>query len=148
MTRNLTRIDGACHCRNIRFVLLWPETGADIPVRMCGCTFCKKRTGSWTSHPGAQLVAEIDDLSNVSKYQFGTKSADFYVCSICGVVPFVTSEIDDNLYAVVNVVSFEEIDTFSFAGSSTNFDGEDIGSRLDRRKRNWIPNVQISELAT
>jgi hypothetical protein len=148
MMQESVTIEGACHCRNIRFVLRWPDTGSDIPVRMCGCTFCKKRTGSWTSHPDAELVAEIDDLSRVSKYRFGTKTADFYVCSVCGVVPFVVSEIDGNLYAVVNVSAFDNADSLSFTSSSTDFDGEDTGSRLGRRKRNWIPSVQISESAT
>ncbi|MGI9236880.1 MAG: GFA family protein [Woeseiaceae bacterium] len=138
------RIDGACHCRNIRFVLSWPETGADVPVRICSCSFCQKRAGSWTSHPGAELAAEIGDLARVSKYRFGTKTADFYVCANCGVVPFVTSMIDGDLYAVVNVLSFENSDALPLVHSSTDFDAEDSESRLDRRKHNWIPNVQIS----
>ncbi len=144
----LTRIEGACHCKNIRFVLMWPGSEADISIRECGCTFCRMRTGSWTSDPGAKLVAEIGDESTISKYRFGTKTADFYVCSICGVVPFVTCEIDDSLYAVVNVCSFSYFDIKSLCRSATNFDGEKIGGRLDRRKRNWIPDVQIHTTAT
>ena len=136
-------IVGACHCRNICFSLLWPEPATDIPVRMCGCTFCQVRTGSWTSHHEAVLLAEIKDSSSVSKYRFGTKTADFYVCSVCDVVPFVISEIDDRQYAVVNVNSFDRIGTLLFSSSSTDFDGEDTGSRLERRKRNWIANVKI-----
>lgn len=77
-------------------------------------------------------------------YQFGTKTADFYVCSECGAVPFVLSEIDGNQYAVVNVNAFENVDTSSFSDSNTNFDGEAVGGRLERRKRNWIPDVQIA----
>ena len=87
---------------------------------------------------------EVDAPSSVSKYRFGTTTASFFVCSICGVVPFVTSEIDDSLYAVVNVNSFDNVDTSLLSCSSTNFDGEDNDERLERRRRNWIPNVQIS----
>lgn len=137
------RIDGACHCQNICYVLSWPDTGADIPVRMCGCTFCRQRGGSWTSHPDAELVANIADPAKVSKYRFGTKSADFFVCSVCGVVPFVTSTIDGNLYAVVSVLTFADLDALSLAHSSTDFDAEDLERRLDRRQRNWIRRVQI-----
>ncbi len=90
---------------------------------------------------------EFNDFSTVSTYQFGTKTADFYLCSVCGVVPFVISDIEDNRYAVVNVNSFEDIGQLSFSSSSTDFDGEDTGSRLERRKRNWIPNVRISSSA-
>ena len=138
------QIDGACHCRNIRFVLSWPDTGEAIPVRVCGCTFCRKRAGSWTSHPDADLVAEIQDPAKVSNYRFGTKSADFCVCSVCGVVPFVTSTIDDNLYAVVSVSAFDNADALPLAHSSTDFDAEDLEGRLDRRKGNWIPHVRIA----
>jgi len=144
VTEEFAQIEAACHCGNIRFSLRWPGPVADITVRRCGCTFCQERDGAWTSHPQAELVAEINDMATVSKYRFGTRTADFYVCSICGVVPFVVSEIDDHLYAVVNVKSFENIDSASLSSAPTNFDGEDTGDRLERRRQNWISNVRIS----
>ena len=140
-TRELTLIRGGCHCGNIRFVLWWPKSESEIPVRKCGCTFCRKHTGAWTSHRDSELAIEIDDKSLVSEYNFGTETADFYVCSVCGVVPLAMSEIDEELYAVVNVNSFEDLGDFSFSSSTSDFDGEDTVSRLERRKRNWIPSV-------
>ena len=139
-----TLIEAACHCGNICFVLEWPELSPEITVRKCGCSFCQKHAGAWTSNRSSALAVEIDDPSLVSKYNFGTKTADFYVCSVCGVVPLVLSEIDGKLYAVVNVNTFENVDSFSFVSSSTNFDGEDTGSRLERRKRNWISEVRLN----
>ena len=144
MGQDVTRLEGGCHCGNIRFVLLWPGVAADIPVRKCSCSFCRKRDGSWTSHPDARLAVEIADPSSVSKYRFGTRTADFHVCSVCGIVPFVSCEIDQVEYAVVDVRTFENVDISSLSSSSTDFDGEDTGSRLDRRKRNWIADVRIT----
>jgi hypothetical protein len=141
------RIEGACHCGNISYVLKWPGSGTEIPVRECGCTFCRKHGGSWTSHGDSELAAVVDDDSSVSKYRFGTATAEFYVCSQCGAVPFVISDIENHLYAVVNVNTFEGVDSSSLVRSSTNFDGEETGVRLERRKRNWIPNVRISASA-
>ena len=138
------RIEGKCHCGNIRYALDWPGDGTDIKIRACGCSFCVKHGGSWTSHRDSELIAEARDASLVSKYKFGTRTAEFYVCSRCGAVPFVTSEIDDHLYAVVNVNTFEGIDPSSLMRTATNFDGEGTGDRLERRKRNWIPTVRIS----
>jgi len=89
----------------------------------------------------------VNDRSLVSSYKFGTETADFYVCSVCGVVPLALSEIDDCQYAVVNVNTFEDIDSLSFSSSTSNFEGEDTGSRLERRKRNWIPNVLFAASA-
>jgi hypothetical protein len=138
------RIEGKCHCGNIRYGLDWPADAAEMKARVCGCTFCTKHGGSWTSHREAQLVAQVRDVSLVSKYRFGTATADFHVCSRCGVVPFVTSEIDDHLYAVVNVNTFEGVDLSSLARTAASFDGEGTGERLERRKSNWIRNVRIS----
>lgn len=138
------RIDGKCHCGNVRYTLDWPVEAADIAVRACDCTFCTKHGGSWTSHREADLAARIADASLVSRYRFGTQTADFHVCARCGVVPFVTSEIDDRLYAVVNVNTFEGIDPASLTRVSTSFDGEGTEDRLERRKRNWIRSVRIS----
>ena len=138
------RIEGKCHFGNIRYALDWPGDATDIKIRACGCSFCIKHGGSWTSHRDSELIAEVRDASLVSKYRFGTRTAEFYVCSRCGAVPFVISEIDDRLYAVVNVNTFEGIDPSSLMRTSTNFDGEGTGERLERRKRNWIQTVRIS----
>ena len=145
--RELTSINGACHCGNIRFELRWPKPDSPIPVRKCGCTFCQKHGGAWTSHRGATLSVEFGDRSLVSKYRFGTKTADFHVCSVCGVVPLVSSQIDDRQYAVVNVNTFEDTGILSFTSSKTDFDGEETGGRLERRKRTWIPDVRFDKSA-
>jgi len=138
------RIEGKCHCGNLRYVLEWPGEETAITIRACSCTFCTKHGGSWTSHRDAALRAEVREASLVSRYRFGTGTADFYVCSRCGVVPFVTSAIEGHLYAVVNVNTFEGINPSSLARTATNFDGEGTGERLERRKRNWIGTVQLS----
>jgi hypothetical protein len=142
------RIEGKCHCGNIRYALDWPGEAADISVRACGCSFCIKHGGSWTSHRGAELVAQVRDAALLSKYRFGTQTAEFYVCARCGAVPFVTSAIEGRLYAVVNVNTFEGINASTLPRTATNFDGEGTGDRLERRVRNWIPAVRISNGAS
>lgn len=138
-------IEGKCHCGNIAFTLDWPGAVADIPVRNCSCSFCVKHGGQWTSHRAGVLDAKLADPTFVTRYRFGTGTAEFYLCTRCGAVPFVTSAIDAQLYAVVNANTFEGIDPASLERSTTNFDGEGLDSRLDRRKRNWIPTVRIAQ---
>lgn len=142
------KIIGACHCGNISFAVNWPGSGAEIPVRACGCTFCRKHGGVWTSHRNADLDAKYIDESAISRYKFGTETAEFYVCSGCGVVPFVISEIENRMYAVVNVNTFENIDSSSLVRSSADFEGESTDGRLKRRQQNWISNIRISQCAT
>ncbi len=136
-------IAGGCHCGNVRFVLHWPGKDREIPARRCSCTFCSKHHGRWTSHPSAVLEVDLTDADAVSRYRFGTGTADFCVCAICGIVPLVISTIDGTDYAVVNVNTFDELDNLSLSESPTNFDGEDTSSRLGRRERNWISRVSF-----
>lgn len=145
MSKQSLKVTGACHCTNIRIALDWPGAAADIKIRNCGCSFCVKHGGAWTSHPEAALRISINDTALLTRYRFGTKTADFLLCKTCGVVPAVVSEIDGRLYAVVNVNTFSNVDTGALERSGTDFDGENTGSRLERRKKNWIGDVSIAE---
>lgn len=138
-------INGKCHCGNISFSLDWPGEALDIPARACGCTFCVKHGGVWTSKPGARLNVRVYDPAASSRYAFGTETATFHVCSRCGAVPLVSSEIGNRLYAVVNVNTFEGIDPSLLHRATSNFEAEDVESRLLRRSRNWIDDVRIEE---
>jgi len=141
MPESLT-INGSCHCGAIRFALAWPKSAVDVGVRECGCTFCRKHNGAWTSHPDARLTVSIRDKANVSSYRFGTCSADFQVCARCGVVPLVVSTIGGQAYAVVNVNTFDDTEGITLERTATDFEGEEVGSRLQRRQRNWIPDLR------
>ena len=136
-------IDGKCHCGNIAFELEWEGESPEIPARACNCSFCVKHGGVWTSNPESRLVVTIRDDSLVSKYAFGSRTATFHVCSRCGAVPLVTSEIADHLYAVVNVNVLENVDQSWLRRAAANFEGEDVESRLARRQRHWIADVRI-----
>lgn len=136
-------IEGACHCGNLSFNLAWPTSQREIPARACGCSFCRKHASSWTSHCDAVLRIMIVDPALASRYRFGTSTADFVVCGRCGVAPFILSEIDAVTYAVVNVNTFSDLGGFSLAHASASFDGEELTNRLERRRRNWIPDVRV-----
>jgi hypothetical protein len=135
-------INGRCHCGNITLELDWEGNPPEIPARACGCSFCVKHGGVWTSNPNARLAVVIRSPALVSSYAFGTRTATFHICSLCGAVPIVTSEIENHLYAVVNVNVLENVDAAWLRRASADFDGEDVESRLARRKRNWIADVR------
>ena len=137
-------VRGKCHCGNISFSLDWNSDPSEIQVRACSCSFCVKHGGVWTSNSRGTLKIGVENPEHVSRYAFGTKTAEFHTCTRCGVVPVVTSLIDGRLYAVVNVNTFEGVEPSLLRRSSTNFDGEGTDSRLERRKRNWIADVEIS----
>jgi len=140
------RTVGRCHCGNIRFELDWHAEPREILARECGCSFCRKHGGVWTSAPGGSLAVTIAQPARASVYAFGTRTADFHVCADCGVVPLVTSRIDGRLYAVVNVNSFENVDPARLRRLPVAFDGESQPERLARRKLYWIGEVRFEPL--
>ena len=136
-------IHGKCHCGNISFSLTWEPDPVEILARACTCSFCIKHGGVWTSNPGGALEIVVKDPALVSKYAFGTRTAEFHTCARCGIVPVVTSRIDGHVYAVVSVNAFEGVDQSLLRHAPASFDGEGKDSRLARRKRNWIANVEF-----
>ena len=136
-------ISGRCHCGNISLALDWRPVPSEIPARACTCSFCAKHGGVWTSCPTGSLTVSVKDRTRVSKYAFGTKTAEFHVCAGCGVVPVVTSRIDGRLYAVVSVNAFENVEPALLRRAPATFEGENEQARLSRRKRNWIADVRF-----
>jgi len=135
------RIHGSCHCGNIRFEFDWPGSGAAIPVRACGCSLCTKHSGVWTSHPQGRFRLLIADEGRVQRYRFGTKTADFHLCMICGVLPIVSCEIEGRRFAVVNANTFDDVDRSQLVEAAADFEGETTQMRLARRRRNWTPEA-------
>jgi hypothetical protein len=135
------RLHGGCHCDNIRWTLDWPDPLTPIPVRACDCDHCTKHGAAWTSHPGGRFQLLIGDESRATRYRFGTKTADFHVCSTCGVVPIVTCMIDGARHAVVNVNTLEDGDRSRLVKEAASFTGESTEKRLARRRRNWTPEA-------
>jgi hypothetical protein len=138
-------INGRCHCGNISFKLTWEPEPDQIPARACDCSFCTKHGGVWTSCNTGSLSVAVGNPALVSRYSFGTHTAEFHICSRCGVVPVVTSEVDGHTYAVVSVNAFEGVSPSLLRQAPASFDGEDESARLARRKRNWIADVEFIE---
>jgi hypothetical protein len=137
------RITGSCHCGNIGFTLDWRPEPTEIPARACGCSFCVRHGGVWTSCPAGHLRVKISRPDRVVHYEFGTKTAQFQICTDCGIVPLVTSLIAGRLYAVVSVNAFDNVDAALLKRSPASFDGESEVDRLARRQRNWIGDVEF-----
>ena len=139
------RIHGSCHCGNVTFDLDWKREGDTIAARACGCTFCVKHGGIWTSHPASSLRVRVRKPGDLTRYSFGTGTADFHVCRTCGAVPVVTSRIEGRLHAVVNVNTFDDVDRARVTVAPASFDGEETAARLERRQQNWIGDVSFEE---
>ena len=142
--------NGQCHCGRIAYSLEWPETAGLLPARRCDCTYCRRIDGAWTSHPDAKLLIHVTDESVVSRYRFGTKTADFIFCNGCGITLFAVCELEGSLRAVVNVHTIRtetgrgEVQADRFDWQDSSFEGEELPQRLQRRGERWIGEVMFT----
>lgn len=135
------KITGACHCQRIRVELTWPATAGPMPAKRCGCSYCMRFDGTWTSHPEAELVLQVAGDAREQRYRFGTGTADFLFCGHCGVVLAALDDNAGNTRAVVNINTLDLSQEISFSNSDSDFEGESLQARLDRRAANWISSV-------
>ena len=134
---------GGCHCKNITFALRWDPDPVEIRTRACTCSFCTRHGAAWIAYPAGILRVKLADPARVSAYAFETRTAEFHMCTTCGVVPVVTSRIDGTLYAVVNANTLDGVDPKRLVRADISFDGEAVDTRLSRRARAWIGDVEI-----
>jgi len=144
ISKKLTQLTGNCHCGNVEFYFYTDKVVGELPVRACTCTFCIKHAARYTSDPAGHIKVVIHESKFLSSYRHGTGTADFLVCSRCGVCPLVLCLINDELHAVVNINALEDIAMFTQPAKSVDYDGETQQQRLVRRKKNWISQVTVS----
>ncbi len=144
----LHEIGGRCHCGNIEYVFSSPIPKLELPIRTCDCSFCAKQGACYTSHPQGSLHARIQKHKLVRMYRFGTEQAEVFLCTRCGVFPFIIGAIEGEKYAVINANSINglHIDHGSLA-PALKMETLSSEERAARWKRSWIPKVEIDYLS-
>ncbi|MDZ4693077.1 GFA family protein [Terricaulis sp.] len=98
---------GSCHCGAIRF-----EIDTEISdLYTCDCSLCAKKNALMTTVHESRfnLLAGEDKLS---LYQWNTRIARHYFCSVCGIYPFHRKRSMPDHYGV----NVRALDTFDPAG--------------------------------
>jgi hypothetical protein len=135
-------LKGSCHCGNVEFTLFTEKSPDEMVPRRCSCTMCRRHGASYISDPSARLVLRHHDPSLLSIYKLGHGTAQWVICSRCGVLTAVLCEIEGRLRAVVRVQSM--VDHTFASEMPTDFEDESVAGRLDRRAKSWIGTVEVS----
>ena len=118
------RYNGSCHCKSVKFSI---ETSLDKVVQ-CNCSFCKR-------HSSIMAIIDSKDLKVVKgeellkKYQFHTKTAEHYFCSVCGIYTHHKPRTNPNK-RTINVACLENINPFDLKDILTK-DG--VNHPLDKK---------------
>ena len=116
----------SCHCGEIQAEINAPDKLEKF--MRCNCSLCKKKGAimSVVKNEDFKIIRGKDKLSN---YQFNTKVAKHFFCSICGIYTHHHPRINPALTGF-NVGCVDDIDTFKLDNVSTA-DGQN--HPLDRK---------------
>ena len=132
---------GGCHCQNISVKLRLSQPPAQLPLRSCSCAFCRSHGTRTLSDRNGQVEITANDWTQVERYQFGSRTADYMLCRRCGVYVGAVCETSTGLRAVLNVNCLDDRAAFTQIPTAPDYDGEATDARLDRRATNWMPVV-------
>jgi hypothetical protein len=123
----------------VTFRLAASRPPEDLPVRACGCRFCRQHGVVATADPDGHITFAAADPGRVNRYRFGFETADFLICRDCGVYLGALMPDGERAYAIVNVNACDEPQRFLQNPVAMDYGAEDEAGRLARRRAKWTP---------
>jgi hypothetical protein len=135
----LHSFEGACHCHAIGFVY---RTGRDPTrwnVRACQCSFCRAHAALTASDPLGSLEFIEHERGIMRPYRFGQRTADFLICSRCGVYLGAAMRSERGRFGIINTRALWPLSLSLPEPALMNYEGEQVGERTARREERWTP---------
>lgn len=139
MTSNLHTFAGSCHCGALGFAFHTALPVGEWSVRACQCGFCRAHGAVTTSDPSGRLTFRVDRRESLQRYRFGLKTADFLLCSGCGVYVGAQIETPRGAFGIINTLAIAPHPTDLPGAKAADYDSEGSGERIRRREQRWTP---------
>ena len=101
---------GTCHCGTVEFEI--PFDGDFKNIRKCDCSLCSKKWAVVASVPVEELKV-LKGADKLSLYQWNTKVAKHYFCSVCGIYTHHQRRSNPHEFGV-NIACFPEVDVHDY----------------------------------
>lgn len=134
----MAKFIGGCHCGKLSLTFVSPSVAKDLPVRECGCSFCRVHGARTMTDPNGSVLIEAEPNA-LNAYQFGLGTADFLVCNGCGAYLGAFFDDDGSGYATLNINTFDDRQDFTSPAASADYDAENADARKARRRARWTP---------
>jgi hypothetical protein len=137
----LMNYSGICHCGNISVEFVTEFPASKLELRRCVCSFCIKHGAITATDPQGSVKITIASEKNLSQYRFGLRTADFIVCSVCGVYVAAMLKQNGEVFATLNINTLKNVNEFTSPPVKVNYESETASEKVSRRKEKWTPAV-------
>ncbi|QXO16148.1 MULTISPECIES: GFA family protein [Vibrio] len=108
----------SCHCGTVELELTLPR-GIEEP-RRCDCSMCRRR-GAIVASVSLENLRIVKGQEALRLYQFGTRTAQHFFCSVCGIYTHHQRRSNPTQYGY-NVACLEGVNPFEL-GNVKTYDG-------------------------
>jgi hypothetical protein len=130
---------GACHCGQVEVTLETAMSVMDLPLRACGCSFCRRHGTKAVADPNGRLSISAPP-NGLNRYRFGLRTADYLICRTCGAYVAAVISGNDAERATLNVTATGISELADRPAEQVDYDRESVEGRRARRLTSWTPS--------
>ena len=130
---------GACHCGQVEVTLETATAVMDLPLRACGCSFCRRHGTKAVADPNGRLSISAPP-NGLNRYRFGLRTADYLICRTCGAYVVAVISGNDEERATLNVTATGISELADRPAEQVDYDRESVEGRRARRLTSWTPS--------
>jgi hypothetical protein len=129
---------GQCHCGGVKATFDTAKEPKDLGARQCQCSFCRMHGAVNTSDAEGEIVFEAAE-SDLIRYRFGHRTADFLICARCGVYVGAAIGEGPDVRATLNVAGLAMPEFLAVDALPVEYGSETAEQRVKRRMLLWTP---------
>ena len=137
--RQMMILRGACHCGQVEVTLETAMSVMDLPLRACGCSFCRRHGTKAVADPNGRLSISAP-ANGLNRYRFGLRTADYLICRTCGAYVAAVISGNDEERATLNVTATGISELADRRAEQVDYDRESVEGRRARRLTSWTPS--------
>lgn len=126
--------------RDLSFELSTGIPPEQVRPRACDCRFCRIHGAKNWSDPQGEAIIRVADERRLHRYRFGLKTADFFICRVCGAYLGAVLSDADGAWCTVNL----RLTDLAADDRPASYQAEDTAARVQRRKQVWTPVAILS----
>ena len=136
---------GACHCGQVEVLFETAKSVADLTLRACGCSFCRRHGTKAVADPNGRLTI-CAPPNGLNRYRFGLRTADYLICRTCGAYVAALISGGGEERATLNVTATAIPELVERPAEPVDYDRESVGERRARRLTAWTPSKIVQQV--